>query len=103
MNTEKILGLIGLAISLVGAFVAIPQQALILVVVGGAVGAIVNRDDSVRIIASAIALGLAVNHTLDVIPAIGTQLSAIVGGLATFSVGAAVVLIVRNMVMRFKP
>jgi len=103
MNTEKILGLIGLAISLVGAFVAIPQQPLILVVVGGVVGALVNRDDSVRIIVSAVALGLAVNHTLDVIPTVGTMLSAIVGGLATFSAGAAVVLIVRNMVMRFKP
>jgi hypothetical protein len=103
MNTEKILGLLGLAISLVGGFVAIPYATLILVVAGGVVGAMVNRDDSVRIIVSAIALGMAVNHTLDVIPAIGTQLSAIVGGLAQFSAGAAVVLIVRNMIMRFKP
>ena len=103
MNTEKILGLIGLAISLIGAFVAIPQAGLILVVAGAVVGAIVNRDDSVRIIVSAIALGMAVNHTLDVVPAVGTYLSAIVGGLAQFSAGAAVVLIARNMVMRFKP
>lgn len=103
MNTEKILGLIGLAISLVGAFVAIPQAGLILVVAGAVVGAVVNRDDSVRIIVSAIALGATAAHTLDVVPAVGTYLSAIVGGLAQFSAGAAVVLIARNMVMRFKP
>lgn len=103
MNAEKILGLLVLALSVVGGFVAIPYAGLALVVLGLALGAIIDREGSVRVMATAIVLAGAASHTLDAIPAIGTNLSGIVGGLATMSAAASIALIARNLWMRFKP
>ncbi len=103
MNAEKILGLLVLALSVVGGFVAIPYAGLALVALGLALGAVIDREGSVRVIASAIVLAGAGSHTLDVIPAIGTNLSGIVAGLATMSAATSIALISRNLWMRFKP
>jgi hypothetical protein len=103
MNAEKILGLLVLALSVVGGFVVIPYAGLTLVVLGLALGAIIDREGSIRIMATAIVLAGAASHTLDVIPAIGAQLSGIVGGLATMSAATSISLVSRNLWMRFKP
>ena len=103
MNAEKILGLLVLALSIVGGFVAIPHAGLTLVVLGLALGSVIDREGSIRIIATAIVLAGAGSQTLDVIPAIGTQLSGIVAGLATMSAATSIALISRNLWMRFKP
>jgi hypothetical protein len=103
MNAEKILGLLVLALSVVGGFVVIPYAGLTLVVLGLALGAIIDREGSIRIMATAIVLTGAASHTLDVIPAIGAQLSGIVGGLATMSAATSISLVSRNLWMRFKP
>jgi hypothetical protein len=103
MNAEKILGLLVLALSVVGGFVVIPYAGLTLVVLGLALGAIIDREGSIRIMATAIVLTGAASHTLDVIPGIGAQLSGIVGGLATMSAATSISLVSRNLWMRFKP
>jgi len=103
MNAEKILGLLAMALSVVGGFVLIPYAVLALVVLGLVLGAIVDREGSLRIMATAIVLAGAASHTLDAIPAVGAQLSGIVGGLAAMSAGASITLVARNMWMRFKP
>jgi hypothetical protein len=103
MNAEKILGLLAMALSVVGGFVVIPYAGLALVVIGLVLGAIIDREGSIRIIATAIVLAGAASHTLDAIPAVGAQLSGIVAGLAAMSAGASITLVARNMWMRFKP
>jgi hypothetical protein len=103
MNAEKILGLLAIALSVVGGFVVIPYAGLALVVIGLVLGAIIDREGSIRIIATAIVLAGAASHTLDAIPAVGAQLSGIVAGLAAMSAGASITLVARNMWMRFKP
>jgi MFS-type transporter involved in bile tolerance (Atg22 family) len=103
MNAEKILGLLVLALSIVGGFVVIPYAGLTLVVLGLALGSVVDREGSLRIMATAIVLTGAASHTLDAIPAVGAQLSGIVAGLAAMSAGASITLVARNMWMRFKP
>lgn len=103
MNAEKILGLLAMALSIVGGFVVIPYAGLALVVIGLVLGAIIDREGSIRIIATAIVLAGAASHTLDAIPAVGAQLSGIVAGLAAMSAGASITLVARNMWMRFKP
>ena len=103
MNAEKILGLLAMALSVVGGFVVIPYAGLALVVIGLVLGAIIDREGSVRIIVTAIVLAGAASHTLDAIPAVGAQLSGIVAGLAAMSAATSISLVSRNLWMRFKP
>jgi hypothetical protein len=102
MNVHKIAGLLALLIAVVGAFVAIPSAGLALLVLGVMVGYGVAGEHHVRIIVSALA-ATAFSSTLGLVPVVGEYLNAIVGGLATFSAGAALLIIGRNMVARFKP
>ena len=102
MSPEKIFGLIGVIVAVVGGFVAIPYAALVLVVAGGAAAVFTTRD-STAIKATAIVLAVAAAHTLDVIPAVGTQLSAILGGIAQCAAAASIVLIARELWADFKP
>ena len=46
MTAEKIVGLIGLAIAIVAAFVAIPYIELVLLVIGLIVGWFIAREDT---------------------------------------------------------
>ena len=103
MNAEKILGLLAMALSVVVGFVVITYAGLALVVIGLVLGAIIDREGSVRIIATAIVLAGAASHPLDARPAGGAQLSGIVAALAAMSAGASITLVARNMWTRFKP
>jgi hypothetical protein len=102
MSLHKIVGLVALVVAVVGAFVDIPQAALLLLVLGLVAGWGVAGEHHVRVIVSALALA-GVGGSLNAVPAVGGYLAAIVSALAVFSAGAALTIIVRNMVERFKP
>ena len=95
MSPLKIATWLALAISVIAAFVMIPYAALVLVVLGLAVGSQWSRDDSVRVIVTAMFL---VGVTaLDAVPQVGTQLGAILGNLGQVAAGASIALIARNI------
>ena len=101
MNTEKWWN-IGVAIAIVGAFVAIPQMATVLLVAGLIVGVFVIGDHHVRVMVTAVVLtGLA--GTFNAVPTVGTYLSAILANIGVLVVGVAVMIILRNIYARLKP
>jgi hypothetical protein len=102
MKVQKILGLIAVALAIVGAFVAIPSQATALVIIGLIVGYSIDGPDHVRVIVSALAL-TALAGSLNSIPAVGGYLSSIVSSLGVTAAGAAITIILRNIYARFKP
>jgi hypothetical protein len=102
MNVQKIVGLVAMALAVVGAFVVIPNLAAILVVGGLIIGFSIDGADHVRVIVSAVALA-ALAGTLAAIPAIGDRLAAIVGNIGLAAAGAAIMIIMRNVYHRFKP
>ncbi|HET7809980.1 MAG TPA: hypothetical protein VFL16_05355 [Steroidobacteraceae bacterium] len=102
MNIEKIVGIIGIAVAIVGAFVAIPQMAVVLLVAGLIVGIFVIGDQHVRVLVSALVLaGLA--HSFDVVPSVGSYISAILTNISLVVTGVAVMIILRNIYARLKP
>ena len=95
MSPYKIATWLAVAISVIAAFVTIPYAALVLVVLGLAAGSQWSRDDSVRVIVTAMFL---VGVTaLDAVPQIGTQLGAILGNVGQVAAGASIALIARNI------
>ena len=95
MTPLKIATWLALAISVIAAFVMIPYAALMLVVLGLAAGSQWSRDDSVRVIVTAMFL---VGVTaLDAVPQVGTQLGAILGNVGQVAAGASIALIARNI------
>ena len=95
MSPLKIVTWLALAISVIAAFVMIPYAALVLVVLGLAAGSQWSRDDSVRVIVTAMFL---VGVTaLDAVPQVGTQLGAILGNVGQVAAGASIALIARNI------
>ena len=102
MNLQKILGLIGLALAVVGAFVAIPYGAAILLILGLVVGTNILAEHHVRVMVSALVLtGLA--NLFDSIPGLGTYLTTIFANIGVLAAGAAFMIILRNLYARFKP
>ena len=102
MNIQKIVGLVAMALAVVGAFVAIPNLAAILVVLGLVIGFAIDAADHVRVIVSAVALA-ALSATLTSIPAIGDALANIVSNIGVAAAGGAIMIILRNVYARFKP
>ena len=102
MNLQKILGLLGLVLAIVGAFVAIPYAAAILLILGLVVGTNILADTHVRVMVSALVLtGLA--NLFEAIPGAGTYLASIFASIGVLAAGAAFTIIVRNLYARFKP
>src|SRR5678815_394920 len=102
MNTEKIVGIIGIAVAIVGAFVTIPQMAVVLLVAGLIVGIFVIGDQHVRVLVSALVLA-ALAHNFDVVPSVGTYISTILTNISLVVTGVAVMIILRNIYARLKP
>ena len=102
MNFQKIVGLVAMALAVVGAFIAIPNLAAMLVVLGLVVGFAIDAPDHVRVIVSAVALA-ALSATLTSIPAVGDMLANIVSNIGVAAAGAAIMIILRNVYARFKP
>jgi hypothetical protein len=102
MNAQKIVGLIGVLLAIVGAFVTIPYAAAILLIIGLFLGLSIIPDHHVRVIVSALALAT-LSHTFDAIPQLGSYLATILSNLGVLAAGAALMIILRNMYARFKP
>lgn len=102
MNTEKIVGIVGVLVAIVGAFVAIPYATVILLAAGVVVGFFVIGDQHVRVMVSALVL-TALSGSFSAVPAAGTYISAILAGIGVVATGAAVMIILRNIYARLKP
>jgi hypothetical protein len=103
LNTDKIVGLIGLLIAvLVGIGVAIPFAPLLLLVCGLVFGYYTPSEFQVRLIVSAIALTTFAS-ALVAIPEVGSYLAAIVGNIAKTAQGAALLIILHNLSKRLTP
>ncbi len=102
VNPFKIMGWLGLAVCIVGAFVEIPYAALILVLLGLVIGVSIATEDSVRVIVTAAFL-LSFANVLTSIPAVGEYLTKIFSAAGTLVAGGALTVISRNVWNRFKP
>jgi len=102
VTAEKIVGLIGIALAIVAAFVAIPHIDLVLLVAGLVVGWSIAREDHVRVIVSAMAL-MGFAHLFGSVPEVGQYLSAILANAGLLAAGAALMIILRNVYSRFAP
>ncbi len=101
MNIQKIVGWVAVALAVIGAFVAIPYAAAILLVAGLVFGFAI-KDEQVRVLVSALVLG-ALANAFDVIPEVGSYLTAIFVNIGVFAAGAALMIISRNLVNRLMP
>jgi hypothetical protein len=102
MKFMNIVGLIAVGLAIVGAFVAIPSLAAVLVILGLIGGFMIDGPDHVRVIVSALAL-TALASVLNAIPAVGSYLAIIVGNLGLLLSGAAIMIILRNIYARIRP
>lgn len=102
MAIDKIVGLIGIAVAILSAFVTIPHVLTILVIAGLIVGFWVASADHVRLILTAVALFLFAPN-LGIAPYVGKYLAAIFVSGGYMAMGASVVAIIRNLYERFWP
>lgn len=102
MNPFKIVGWVGLAIAVVGAFVDIPRAGLLLVVLGLIGGYAIAAEDHVRVLVTALVL-TSLSGVLMNIPGAGEYLTSIFSALGTFAAGAALMIISRNIWKRYQP
>ena len=102
MSVQKIVGLVGLLLAVVAAFVMIPYAALILAVLGLVAGLTIVAEEHVRVIVSALALNYLAN-TFATLPEAGLYVTAIISNIGALAAGAALMIVFRNMYARFKP
>jgi quinol-cytochrome oxidoreductase complex cytochrome b subunit len=102
MNPSKIVGWIGLAVAIVGAFVAIPYAALILLLAGLYAGTSVSGEQTVGTVIGAVAL-TTMSGNFDAIPAIGSYLHAIAGSIGAVAAGASLSSVLMGVWNRAKP
>ncbi|HEV2228014.1 MAG TPA: hypothetical protein VGR86_03595 [Steroidobacteraceae bacterium] len=102
MAIDKIIGLIGIAVAVLSAFVTIPHVYLILVIAGLIVGFWIATADHVRVILTALALFLFAPN-FGTAPYVGKYMQAIMMSGAYMAMGAAVMAILRNLFARFWP
>jgi hypothetical protein len=93
MDAAKIIRLVALLVAVVAAFVIIPAVALILVILGLAMGFVgVPADRRLLFMVATVTLAT-VSGTLQPVPFIGDELTSILGNLsAIFNAGALAVL-----------
>lgn len=93
--------LAGLAVAVVAAFVAIPQAAAILIILGFVSGLSYEPESRPAVLLAALVL-VGLSGNLDAIPAVGTQLHAIFGNIGVAAVGASILIICRGLLERIK-
>lgn len=101
MNIYKIIGIIGLLIAIVAAFVRIPYAMALMAIAGVIVALNIGVEDSVRVIVSAIALPV-VAGLFNELPAVGTHVTSILSNIGYVIGGAALLIILRNIINRMK-
>mgnify|MGYP001287850799 FL=1 len=102
MHAQQIVGLIGVLLAIVAAFVTVPYAAAILLIFGLFIGLSIIPDHHVRVMVSALVLA-GLSHTFDAIPQVGSYLSTILSNFGVLVAGGAIMIILRNMYARFKP
>jgi hypothetical protein len=98
---DKIIGLIGIAVAILSAFVTIPHVFVILVVAGLIVGFWASAD-LVRLILTADAL-LSFAGYFTPAPHVGKYIAAILVAGGTMAIGASLMAILRNLYEWFWP
>jgi hypothetical protein len=99
MSILRIVYAVGLLLAVVAAFVNVPNAALLLAVLGLVASFAVLPEHHVRVIVTALALA-ALAGTFNGLPGVGIYVTAILGNLGSLVAGAALQIIVRNIVMR---
>ncbi|MDA0994100.1 MAG: hypothetical protein O3A13_10795 [Proteobacteria bacterium] len=102
MNTAKIVRLVAVLFAIVAALVAIPQEAVIIAVLGLVGGYFVEEDRRVPYMVLALTLSL-VHGALGPIPGIGNYLTDILGSVSSLINAGACTVIVMQIVDRLKP
>ena len=102
MNATKIVGLIGILLAIVGAFVAIPYAAAIQLILGLFIGLSILPDHHVRVMVSALVLA-GLSHAFDAIPQVGSYIATILSNFGVLVAGGALMIVMRNTWARFKP
>lgn len=101
MNIYKIVGIIGLLIAIAAAFVRIPYAMELMAIAGVIVALSIAAEDNVRVIASAIAMPI-VAGLFNGLPAVGTHVTSILTNIGYILGGAALLIILRNILNRLK-
>lgn len=99
MNIYKIVGIIGLLIAIAAAFVKIPYAVVLMAIAGIIVALDIGAEDNVRVIVSAIAMPV-VAGLFNELPAVGIHVTSILGNIGYVIGGAALLIILRNVVKR---
>jgi hypothetical protein len=93
--------ILGIAVAIASAFVAIPNVAAILLVLGGVAALCNDMERTTRIILATIVLVL-VAKSLEALPAVGIPLAAIFAAIGTALTGASIVGITMMIVTRVR-
>ncbi len=101
MSVLKIVYAVGLLLAVVAAFVNVPYAAVVLALCGVVASFAVVPEHHVRVIVTALALHF-LGNTLDGLPAVGVYVTLILGNLGTVVAGAALQIMVRNIILRLK-
>jgi len=101
MNIYKIVGIIGLLIAIAAAFVRIPYAMELMAIAGAVVALSIAAEDNVRVIVSAIAMPI-VAGLFNGLPAVGTHVTSILTNIGYILGGAALLIILRNILNRLK-
>ena len=101
MNIYKIVGIVGLLIAIAAAFVTIPYAMVLLAIAGVIVALNIGAEDNVRVIVSAIAMPV-IAGLFNELPAVGPHVTAILTNIGYILGGAALLIILRNIVNRLK-
>lgn len=102
MNIYKIVGIIGLLIAIAAAFAKIPYAMELMAIAGVIVAIGIAAEDNVRVIVSAIAMPI-VAGLFNGLPTVGVYVTSILTGVGYVIGGAALLIILRNVVNRVKP
>ena len=104
MDIGKTLKQVTAAVAVVSAFAALPQEALLLCVLGLACGWYMAEGDTIRVLVTAAALNVGgVAGGADAIPTVGPMIGDILGAMGAVYTAMAVTMIVMVVVNRGKP
>ncbi len=103
MDTSKIIRLVAVLVAIVAAFIAIPEEAAIIAVLGLVAGYFIEEERATAFLVMTLALALVHDVALDPIWVIGGYLSDILGSLSALANAAACTVIGVGLYNRLKP
>ena len=103
MDVSKIIRLVAVLVAIVAAFVAIPEEAAIIAVLGLVAGYFIEEERATAFLVMTLALALVHDVALDPVWVIGGYLSDILGSLSALANAAACTVIGVGLYNRLKP